>query len=367
MQGAKYSTSVQKEFSASLNQRVGAYFKDNGINPHAGQSMIFKSVLLFGLYAAVYVLIISGVVSSLPLLFFLWTLLGLGQSFIGMSVMHDAVHGAYTKNRFIKLLLQVPIVAIGVEPKIWRIEHNVLHHTYPNVEGIDQDIHPRYVFRFTAHQPRKWYHAYQHLYATLFYGFLIIEWLTVKDLLKVLKYYRMRFFKSYAEASSLALIIILKKLLFYLVFLYIPLQVLPFEPLLILAMFMTMLVVAGISMTIIFQLSHVVSQCEAESSAANLSDKNWHVYQLQTTCNFAHSNRLLSYLIGGLNYQIEHHLFPQVCHVHYPAIAAIVKQTADEFGVPYHYEDTFMGAVKAHYRHLKDLGRAVPDCERNEM
>jgi len=359
MQAPRYSGSINKEFSTALNQRVGAYFKNAGINPQAGQSMVMKSVLLFGFYAALYTLIISGMVSSVPLLFVLWALLGLGQSFLGMSVMHDAVHGAYTKNPFIYLLLQVPIIAIGVEPKIWRIEHNVLHHTYPNVEGIDQDIHPRYVFRFTAHQPRRWYHAYQHVYATLLYGFLIIEWLTVKDLLKVIRYRRQHFFKTHAEAASVMSMIVLKKLLFYLVFLYVPLKVLPFDAWLVIALFLTMLIVAGIAMTIVFQLAHVVPHCNSENDAAELSAKSWHAHQLQTTCNFAHSNRLISYLTGGLNYQVEHHLFPHVCHVHYPAIAPIVKQTAEEFGLPYHYEQTFMAAVKAHYRHLKELGRAT--------
>jgi linoleoyl-CoA desaturase len=358
MQGARYSESVQVEFSKTLNQRVRSYFKDNGINPYAEQTMVLKTMVLFGLYVTVYLLIILGAVSNIPLLFFLWGLLGLGQSFIGMSIMHDAVHGSYTKNRLVYYLLQVPIIAIGVEPKIWRIEHNVLHHTYPNVEGVDQDIHPRFVFRFTEHQKRKWFHGYQHIYATFIYGLLIIEWMTVKDFLKVIKYHRMGFFKSWMQTGSIALMILLKKLVFYFVFLYLPLKLLPFNPLLIGAMFLTMLVIAGISMTIVFQLAHVVSHCESEKDTDNLADKNWHVYQLETTCDFAHGNKLVSYLIGGLNYQIEHHLFPQICHVHYPAISAIVKQTANEFGVIYHYEDTFSGAIKAHYRHLKQLGTA---------
>jgi linoleoyl-CoA desaturase len=349
------------EFSATLNRRVSSYFREQEIDPQAGPSMILKSVVLFGGYAAIYLLILLGGISSLPVLFFLWALLGLGQSLIGMSVMHDAVHGAYTKNRLAYYLLQVPIIAIGVEPKIWEIEHNVLHHTYPNVEGIDQDIHPRYLFRFTEHQPRKWFHAYQHLYATLIYGFLLIEWLTVKDFLKVVRYHRMRFFKSWSQTASVAAIILLKKLVFYYLFLCLPLLLLPFSPLLIIALFLTMLVVAGITMTIVFQLAHVVSSCETESDAARLADKNWHVHQLETTCDFAHGNQLVSYLIGGLNYQVEHHLFPHICHVHYPAIAGIVQQTAQEFGVPYHYESTFRGAVKAHYKHLKQLGERHPD------
>lgn len=357
MQGARYSSTVQSEFSTVLNQRVRSYFKEHGIDPHGSQTMILKSVLLFGLYVVVYLFILLGGVSNLPLLFLLWSLLGVLLSFIGIAIMHDTVHGAYTNNRTLHYLLQIPILAIGVEPGIWRIEHNILHHTYPNVEGIDQDIHPRFVFRFTEHQKRRWYHAYQHIYATFIYGLLIIEWMTVKDFIKVIKYHRMGFFKSRWETFFRAGIILLKKLLFYFIFLYLPLKLLPIDPLLVFSMFLTMLVVAGIFMTIVFQLAHVVSDCETESNVENLADKNWHVYQLETTCDFAHENKLVSYLIGGLNYQIEHHLFPGICHVHYPEISIIVKQTAREFGIPYHYEKTFSGAVKAHYNQLKKLGK----------
>lgn len=360
MHGPRYSTTTHAEFSRTLNRRVGDYFQERKIDPQAGPSMVLKSMVLFGAYAGVYLLILLGGISSLPVLFFLWALLGLGQSFIGMSIMHDAVHGAYTKNRLASLLLQIPIIAIGVEPKIWHIEHNVLHHTYPNVEGIDQDIHPRIVFRFTEHQSRKWYHGYQHIYATFFYGLLIIEWMTVKDFMKVARYHRQGFFRSGWETARVTCIVLVKKLVFYGIFLWIPLQLLPFSAFAIAGMFGTMLVVAGISMTIVFQLAHVVSGCEAEGDPAQLSEKNWHVHQLETTCDFAHGNKLVSYLIGGLNYQVEHHLFPQICHVHYPAIAGIVRQTAKEFGVPYHYKNTFRDAVRSHYAHLRQLGKKTP-------
>ena len=356
MEGVRYSSTVQAEFSAILNQRVRSYFKEQGRSPHGSRAMVLKSIVLFGLYAAVYLLILLGGFSNLPVLFTLWALLGMLLSFIGMGIMHDTVHEAYSRNRVINYLLQIPILAIGVEPKIWRIEHNLLHHTYPNVEGIDQDIHPRFVFRFTEHQKRRRYHAYQHIYATFIYGLLIIEWMTVKDFIKVVKYHRMGFFKTRKETAFIAAMILLKKGLFYFVFLYLPLKMLPFNPLLVVAMFLTMLVVAGVLMTIVFQLAHVVSHCDTEKDTASLPDKNWHIYQLETTCDFAHGNKVISYLIGGLNYQVEHHLFPGICHTHYPAISMIVKQTAGEFGIPYHYEETFFDAVKAHYRHLKELG-----------
>lgn len=358
IQRPRYSGTEQAEFSRTLKERVNGYFQTLDIDTSAGNSMIWKSLILFGTYVGIYLLIMLGGISNLPTLFFLWALLGLGQSFVGMSIMHDAVHDAYTKNRFAYYLLQIPIVAIGVEPKIWRIEHNLLHHTYPNVEGIDQDIHPRRVFRFTENQPKKWFHVYQHVYATFFYGLLIIEWLTVKDFLKVIKYRKMGFFKTNSQSVFIALLILLKKLVFFFIFLYLPLKFLPFDPLVTFAMFITMLVVAGISMTIVFQLAHVVSHCDSESDSLKLEEKNWHVYQLETTCNFAHGNKVVSYLIGGLNYQVEHHLFPHICHTHYPALSVIVKQTACEFDVPYNYENTFWGAIKSHYKHLKELGNS---------
>ncbi|MBD81111.1 MAG: acyl-CoA desaturase [Crocinitomicaceae bacterium] len=357
MKGPKYSNSINEDLSRTLNKRVNQYFKENGLSKEADTSMAVKTLLLFGAYFSIYLIILSNVITNIPVLFVLWAILGLLQAFIGMSIMHDTVHGAYTKNKMVRFVLQVPIVAIGVEPKIWHIEHNVLHHNYPNVGGIDQDINPRVLFRFTKHQPRQWFHRFQHIYATFLYGLLVIEWLTIKDLRSAVKYFQQGFIQTRMAAVQLALTIVFKKLIFYLFFLAIPLMILPFDYAVSVGMFLTMLVVAGITLTLVFQLAHVVPDCKTEKNAENLQDQNWHAHQLQTTSNFAHNNKLLSYLIGGLNYQIEHHLFPGICHIHYPQISKIVKQTAMEFSLPYHYEETVSDAIRSHYRLLRDLGR----------
>ena len=357
MKNIRFSTSEDNDFSEILTKRVYDYFDKNGINTYANKPMVLKTLLFFGFYTAIYLFILNGNSTNLVLLFVLWGTLGLLQSFIGMSIMHDTVHEAYTKSRFIRFFLQLPILAIGVEPKIWKIEHNIIHHTYTNVEGIDQDIHPRYLFRFTKNQPKKWFHAYQHLYSTLIYSLLIIEWVTIKDFLMTVKYHRMHFIKTKRQTALIIGMIVIKKTVFFYLFLILPLKTLDFKPHIIVLMFLTMMVVAGISMTIIFQLAHVVPKITTENNHENLSKINWKVYQLATTCDFAHKNKPLTYLIGGLNYQIEHHLFPHICHIHYPEIAKIVRETTKEYHLPYHYEETLFQAIKSHYSHLKELGR----------
>ena len=76
---------------------------------------------------------------------------------------------------------------------------------------------------------------------------------------------------------------------------------------------------------------------------------------METTVDFAPRSRLLAWYLGGLNFQVEHHLFSRVCHIHYPALAPIVKQTAREHGLPYHHNGTFLQAVGSHARTLYRL------------
>lgn len=352
-----FSKSDNVEFVKTLNQRVNAFFTANNISKTADSKMYTKTLVTFGFYVAIYLTILFSGVTNLFLVFTLWAMLGIGQALVGMCVMHDKVHGSYTRSKLTNLLLEIPIISIGVESIIWNIEHNFMHHNYTNVEGLDQDIHPRVIFRFSKNQPKKWFHRFQHIYATFFYGLLIIEWMSVKDYIKVLKYRKMNFFKTNARALQVALIITIKKSIFYLIFLGIPLWILPFSSFQIIGMFLTMLVVAGIVMTIVFQTAHVVPNADFLEQDNAGENESWHMHQLRTTSNFAIGNKLVTYLTGGLNHQIEHHLFPGVCHTHYPELAKIVKSTADEYEMPYHSYASLGEAISKHYALLKSLGK----------
>lgn len=352
----QFSKEGERSFAGTVKARVNAYFDDNNIDRNANVIMVSKSIFAFGFYCSIYFTIILGDISSIPILFCLWAALGLGQALIGMTTMHDLLHGSYSKKKFINILKEIPVIAVGVESKIWQIEHNFLHHNFTNIEGLDQDIANRFVFRFTANQPRRWFHRYQHLYATFVYGLLIIEWLTIKDFVKIILFRKRDLIKTNWKAVLTMLSVIIKKGIFYFVFLIIPLQTLDFQPYIVVLMFLTMIVLAGVTLTIIFQTAHVTPNCSMHPENMGMTEDNWYVHQMLTTSNFSVGNKRTAYLVGSLNYQIEHHLFPEVCHVHYGDISGIVRETAKEFGLPYYAEKSFWNAISKHYGLLKELG-----------
>jgi linoleoyl-CoA desaturase len=360
MLNSKYTSELNHAFSRAVIKKVNNYFRENHLDRKANRLMIFKSVMAFSFYMGVYFFIISNTVSSLPFLFFLWMLLGLGQAFIGMVIMHDAVHNSYSLKKWVKVLLEVPIILIGVDSKIWKIEHNIIHHNNTNVENVDQDINPRMVFRFSENQPLRWFHRFQSIYASFVYCFLIVEWVTFKDFLKLWKYRKEKYVKSRKELITILLGIVIKKVIFFLVFLIIPIYISEFSIATVVLMFLTMLFTAGLYMTIVFQLAHIVPETLFFSHSGN-QNKTWHICQLLSTSNFGMNDKILTFLVGGLNFQIEHHLFPDVCHIHYPKIAPIVQETATEFGLPYQKQSTFIKAIQCHYKHLSTLGKPEVD------
>lgn len=351
--------SKQHDFFTTLNQRVNGYFKTNNISRNANASMVFKTVAMFSFYFVPYAIILAGSASSLPLFFFLNFLMGIGLAGIGMSVMHDANHGAYSSKPWVNDLLGYSLNVVGGNAFNWKVQHNVLHHTFTNIEGVDEDITPRGVLRFSPHTPWKSFHRFQFIYAWFFYGLLSFVWIVFKDYGRLIKYNNDGMVqKQRTTVIKEWVILILSKLFYYTYMIVIPIMVLPFAWWYVLLGFATMHYVAGFILAVIFQPAHVVEGTEypLPDDKGNIYN-TWAIHQLYTTTNFAQNNRLLSWYVGGLNYQVEHHLFSNVCHVHYKKLSAIVKQTAEEFGLPYKSKPTFRDAMVGHYRILKELGK----------
>lgn len=350
---------VKHDFFVLLNQRVNQYFKSNNISRNANAEMIAKTIFMFMLYFIPYGIIISGAITNIWILLALCLAMGMGLAGIGLSVMHDANHGAYSKKAWVNNFIGYSLNVIGGHAFNWKIQHNVLHHTYTNVHDADEDISPRGVMRMAPESAWKPAHRFQHIYAWFLYCLLTLVWVFIKDFARLVKYQREGLVKKQqASVTREWTILIVTKILYIGYIIVLPALLLPLAWWQILIGFVAMHAVSGFILSIIFQPAHVVDGTEyPEPDHHGVLENTWAVHQLRTTTNFANRNKILSWYIGGLNFQIEHHLFPNVCHVHYREIAPIVEQTAHEFNLPYKTIPTFMGAMAGHARLLKKLGQ----------
>lgn len=345
-------------FFPTVRQRVDQYFSENNISRHANAEMILKSIVLIGLYVIPFILLLA-LKPDFGMSLALWFLMGTGIAGIGMSVMHDANHGAYSASSRINYLMGHTLNLVGGSVFNWKLQHNILHHTYTNIATIDEDIKDRLVLRFSPHTRVKFYHQLQYVYAFVFYGLLTLYWVLAKDLVQ----FRM-FTKNGVNANSkkenlktLLKLLVMKAVYFYVV-LYVPVAYFGFAFSEILLGFLLMHFVSGIILTVVFQLAHSVEGTSHPlPNENNIIENDWAIHQMETTVNFARDNKWLSWYVGGLNFQVEHHLFPRICHVHYPQLAEIVKATAEEFNVPYLENKTFGKAIQSHINTLHRFGR----------
>jgi len=272
--------------------------------------------------------------------------------------MHDANHGSYSSKNWINNLLGISLNVISGHAINWKVQHNVLHHTYTNVHDVDEDISPRGVLRMAPGSDWKPMHRYQYLYAWFFYGLLTLVWVFNKDFARLIKYNREGLLKKQKTTAQREWVFVIVSKVLYASYVFVlPMMLLPVTWWQVLIGFFVMHYVAGFILAIIFQPAHVIDGTEYPVADENGNlENNWAIHQLHTTTNFGHKNKLLSWYVGGLNYQVEHHLFPNVCHVHYRKLAPIVEQTAKEFGLPYKSKDTFLQAVADHAKLMKELG-----------
>ncbi|WP_019947546.1 fatty acid desaturase family protein [Hymenobacter aerophilus] len=349
-------TNVQRStFFATVRARADAYFRDNHLSRHANGAMWAKTLFFLAAFVLTYALILSnqfGVAAMAGLA----ALLGAICAFIGFNVCHDALHGSFSASKRVNKTLGWVFNLIGASPYVWNITHNVVHHTYTNIAGHDEDIEVAPgLIRLDASEPVRPIQRFQHWYAFPVYGLASLSWVLRKD---YKKFFQPKIGQQVANHPRREYFnLFFNKAIYYALFIVLPLLVLDIAWWQFVLGFGLMHFVEGLTLGLVFQLAHVV-----EGTAFPLPDKQgdlreaWAVHQLRTTANFAPHSPLASFLCGGLNRQIEHHLFPKVCHIHYPALARIVRQTAHEFGLPYLENRTFLGALQSHRRVLRQLG-----------
>lgn len=354
----KFEKSTGSAFSKAVNERVNRYFKDNNINKHANGNMVFKTVIMLSVFFLPLIIMSTGIIEQTWLVFLLYITSGFGMAGVGMGVMHDAIHGAYSNSKSVNKWLGHSLNLIGANKTVWKIQHNVLHHTYTNVHGADDDVHTPPFLRFTPNTKKHNVHKYQHLYIWFFYAISSLTWVTIKDFVKMTRYKNMGFIKKKNEFRNEMLKLIGWKLFYYTVVLVGPIIFLPMSPLIIVLAFLCMHFVTGLSISLVFQIAHIMPEMQFPiPENEHVIKDDWASHQLATTSNFSPKSKFFSWMIGGLNFQVEHHLFPNICHIHYREISNIVKEVAQEYGIPYFTHNTFASAIRQHYKMLKQLGK----------
>ncbi|MFD1552878.1 acyl-CoA desaturase [Putridiphycobacter roseus] len=362
----RYSNTIGKDFESTLKKRVRSYFKENNKSKYANTNMKLKTVFMLLLYFTPYLMVMTHVITTPWLIALAWGITGLGMAGIGMCIIHDANHSAYSKNTTVNYLLGRVVNMVGAYAPTWKIQHNVLHHTYTNIQNFDEDVSPAVsVLRFTPNDTYRPIHRFQFIYAWFFYSLMTVMWITTKDVAQLFRYKKMGLTKD-QNFKHLFMELLISKAVYYTYMVILPILFLDIPWWSVILLLILKHLIAGFTLAVIFILAHVVPDTAFPAPNKDLKiENNWAIHQLETTSNFAPKSRLFSWFIGGLNYQIEHHLFPNICHVHYKSLSVIVKQTAKEFGLPYYCEDTFFTAIRSHKRMLQKLG--APSVENLAM
>ena len=342
-------------FHVELKNRINQYFTATGKDTTGGWRIATKALVLVATLITTYTIVVF-FTPDWPWALALCSLLGFTTAAIGFNVMHDGGHGSFSKYKWMNKLASNIAEFVGASQFMWNMKHNVIHHAYANIDGIDDDIDAKPILRMAPTQKRYKIHKFQHLYFWIFYAFLHLYWTMMSD---YRKYFTKKIgdipLKKMSRRDHIAFWSF--KILHYGLFIVLPICSVGFVDWLV--GYTVFTVCVGFTISIVFQLAHTVEHTEfpvPDEKSGRLEDE-WAIHQLKTTANFATKNRLISWYVGGLNFQIEHHLFPKISHIHYPAISKIIKQACQEHGVVYVEYRRMYHAVISHVSFLREMGR----------
>jgi linoleoyl-CoA desaturase len=342
-------------FSKALSRRVDDYFQVRGISKHANLEMICKTILGFALWVGTYYWLMTGRFSALEVVG-VYVAHGFAQLYMAFNIAHDANHGAYSKGKRVNRALGCVFDVVGGSSYVWRLMHNDSHHAFVNIRGADTTLISGNIFRFSPHEPRRPFHRYQHLYAPLIYCLSTLDWVLTKDFRWLVQE---RFGNRKIVKHPLGELVLLfaGKAFYYTYMLVLPLCYLRVPWYSIVLGFIVMHLLLGFSLALIFQPNHFNDEATfPEADEEGLISNNYISHIFDTTVDYARGNSFATWILGGLNLHVVHHMFPGVCHVYYPDLTKIVKSTAEEYGLSYRETPTIAGAFLAHLRWLKSLG-----------
>ncbi|MDQ3535499.1 MAG: acyl-CoA desaturase [Bacteroidota bacterium] len=346
------------EFHKAVTRSVNEYFEFGRRNNKANFFMYFKTLFFLSILIVSYTGLLFGNFNLLTA-YILWMSLGLSSVFLAVNCGHDAIHGAYSNKKWINSLMSKSFDLLGVNSYLWSITHNIVHHTYTSIDGADGDVDSVPFTRLTPNQKWKPFHKYQPIYIFFLYSFGTLFWVFIKDYKKFFKR-EIGNYKNKRHAPIQYFNLFFYKTIYYIIFLALPLVIIDMPWLYIVGGFAISHLAEGLTIATIFALAHIVEKAQfpMPDEKGNM-ENNWAVHQMCTTADFGRKSRLTSFFTGGLNFQIEHHLFPAICHIYYPEISEIVKEKAFEHGIPYNDYGTIFEALISHIRQLDKLGRPI--------
>jgi linoleoyl-CoA desaturase len=343
-------------FYNTLRQRVHLYFKEKKLNRFANSTAIAKALLFSSIFISLYLVILT-VRMPLPVFFACWFVMGSFILFSAMSIVHDSAHNSFSSKKWVNQVLLRFANLAGGDGYMYKYKHTVSHHAYNNIPGIDIDLEQSGIVRVTPYTKSSPGHKYQYWYMKILYPFYILFWVLVRDF----KYYRLKKIGlAKTNHKSFHWNFLFASKLFYIYYLVVlPCMILPYPVWVILSGFIIMQLGAGVVAIFALLSNHVV-----EDSLFVIPDKNglipcsWGEHQLRTTDDYSPDSKFISFMFSGLNHHVAHHLFPNYCHVHYPAITKLVRATANEFGLRYRY-NSITGGLQSHFRLLRKLSKTM--------
>ncbi len=344
-------------FHSELRTRVNEYFDKVKTIKTGNFKLYSKAIIIVTAFLAVYVHLVFFTSPYIVLNIAECLILGALTSAIGFNIMHDGAHGSFSSKKWVNELAGLSLNFLGANVFMWKTKHNIVHHTFTNIDGVDDDINAKPFLRLCESQKKYKIHKYQHIYFLAAYALLYIYWIFFTDYKKYftnkvgeMPIKKMTFMDHFTFWGFKALHLVL--------FVIIPIYTVGFVAWII--GFLAYGFFAGIVLSVVFQLAHTVSEThfpETNPTTGKVEDE-WAVHQLKTTANFATKSKFWSWFTGGLNFQVEHHLFPNISHVHYPALSEIVKEVCQKYNIPYLEHAKTRYAIASHVAHLKAMGNA---------
>ncbi len=339
-------------FPKVLRHRLDRFFADQDLSPKADRMMWAKIAVGLSVLAGSWIALYAFRPGSWKFLV-LYLLGGLAQTFLLLNIAHDSNHNAISSRSAVNKTLNYVFDLCGISSYMWRILHHRGHHSCINLHGEDDALSGRGIFRFTPYEFRAPLHRFQHIYALFVYALFSLDYVFFRDF--------QHFFlpsHEYLKRTKHPLreyAILFAGKAFYLTYmLVLPVMVLGKSPWLVAGAFLLVHLIVGLGVTLVFQTTHTIDTTYFPADRGEFDNGVYHIFA--TTADYATENPLVGWLAGGLNHHIVHHLCPYVCHTHYAPLTRIVKQTAEEFGVPYRQHPTMTRAIQHHLILLKQLG-----------